>query len=113
MERVLHQTEQGRPWKIYFCLRKDKKVRSLFWQGVAGRLGFLYHETKTYRTGLHILWPQDCGMQPNYTINFIEKAIATKVQEDLNREAGCEDRTKQALPATVTPKQRTDHCWNG
>ena len=45
--------------------------------------------------------------------NFIEKAIATKVQEDLNREAGCEDRTKQALPATVTPKQRTDHCWNG
>ena len=45
--------------------------------------------------------------------NFIEKAIATKVQEDLNREAGCEDRTKQALPATVTAKQRTDHCWNG
>ena len=77
-----------------------------------GSIGFSLSKTKTYRTGLQILWPQDCGMQPNYTIS-LRKLYLQKLRKISTGKAGCEDRTKRALPTTVTPEQRTDHYWKG
>ena len=53
-----------------FTPSEDKKVRSLFWPSVVGRLGFLYHETKTCRNGAADFLAAKFRMQPNYTISF-------------------------------------------
>ena len=35
VEEVLHQMELECPFKIYFCLWKNKKVPGLFWRSIA------------------------------------------------------------------------------
>ena len=100
MERVLHQMEQECPLKIYFCLREDKKVRSLFWRS-GGSIGLNCFITipKLIERVCRSCGPKIRNAAELY--NFIEKAVSAKAEEDLNREAGSEDQTKRALPMAV------------
>ena len=74
MERLFHQMKQECPLRIYFCLQEDKKVQGLCWWSVVGQLGF-YHKITTYGNGSADLVAAKFGVQPNYTVNFIEKAV--------------------------------------
>ena len=96
----LTQTEQECPLKIYFCLREDKKVRSLFWRS-GGSIGLNCFITipKLIERVCRSCGPKIRNAAELY--NFIEKAVSAKAEEDLNREAGSEDQTKRALPMAV------------
>ena len=103
MEWVLNQKEQECPFKIYFCLRKNKsgayfgEVLQVDWASFVMKPNLLQQVSRP------------CGPKiwnVAKLSNFIEKAVSAKAEEDLNREADCEYQTKQALPMTVMQEQR-------
>ena len=125
--RVLHQTEQECPLKIFFCFWEDKKVWSLCWRSVAIWLGFLCHKTKTYQNRSADLVARKFRMQPNYTIIFHWEHCTRKSWGRFKQESRMW-RSNQMSDLTIiwhldlpqpggrikAPQwQRTDHCWKG